>query len=116
LKPGFGPRSRKPDQAGAGELSFPARSDSIGRQFEFVQQQWLQYELDASAGNDDCPLLGARLSGDSKFVVPVRPDSGEAPFTCPDLPKFVEARGGEYFFVPSMTALRMIGVGVVDPT
>jgi hypothetical protein len=32
------------------------------------------------------------------------------------LPQFVETRGGEYFFVPSMTALRMIGMGVVDPT
>jgi hypothetical protein len=30
--------------------------------------------------------------------------------------QFVEARGGEYFFVPSITALRMIGMGVVDPT
>jgi deferrochelatase/peroxidase EfeB len=89
---------------------------SITRQFEFVQQQWLQYGLDSSTGNDDCPLLGARLSGDKKFVVPVAPESGEAPFICADLPKFVEARGGEYFFVPSMTALRMIGMGTVDPT
>jgi Dyp-type peroxidase family len=103
------------DQSGHGVIVM-AMCASIGRQFEFVQQQWLQYGLDASAGNDDCPLLGARLSGDRKFVVPVRPDSGEAPFICADLPKFVEARGGEYFFVPSITALRMIAMGVVDPT
>jgi hypothetical protein len=32
------------------------------------------------------------------------------------MPQFVETRGGEYFFVPSMTALRMIAQGLVDPT
>jgi hypothetical protein len=32
------------------------------------------------------------------------------------MPQFVEPRGGDYFFVPSMTALRMIGMGIVDPT
>jgi Dyp-type peroxidase family len=90
------------DQSGHGVIVM-ALCASIGRQFEFVQQQWLQYGLDASAGNDDCPLLGARLSGGKKFVIPVKADSGEAPFICADLPKFVEARGGEYFFVPSMT-------------
>ena len=30
--------------------------------------------------------------------------------------QFVEVRGGEYFFLPSMTALRMIGMGTIDPT
>jgi len=28
----------------------------------------------------------------------------------------VETRGGDYFFIPSMTALRMIAKGIVDPT
>jgi hypothetical protein len=32
------------------------------------------------------------------------------------LPQFVETRGGEYFFVPSLTALRMMAMGTVDPT
>jgi Dyp-type peroxidase family len=89
---------------------------SIARQFEFVQQQWLQYGLDASAGNDDCPLLGTRGGGQSKFVIPVDPDGEDIPHICSALPNFVQSRGGEYFFVPSMTALRMIGMGVVDPT
>ena len=43
-------------------------------------------------------------------------DPGRPPFVVEGLPQFVETRGGEYFFVPSMTALRMIGMGVVDPT
>ena len=47
---------------------------------------------------------------------PVKPESGDAPFICSDIPQFVEVRGGDYFFLPSMTALRMIGMGIVDPT
>jgi Dyp-type peroxidase family len=103
------------DNSGHGVIVM-AMCANIARQFEFVQQQWLQYGLDASAGNDDCPLLGAREGGQKKFVIPVEPEGDDIPYICSALPKFVESRGGEYFFVPSMTALRMIGMGVVDPT
>ena len=37
------------------------------------------------------------------------------PFVCTDLPNFVELRGGEYFFLPSITALGMIAMELVDP-
>jgi deferrochelatase/peroxidase EfeB len=92
---------------------------SLFRQFEFVQQQWINYGLDFNAGNDTCPLVGNRPSGDgakAKFVIPADPASGNPPFIVEGLPQFVETRGGDYFFMPSMTALRMIGLGVVDPT
>ena len=52
----------------------------------------------------------------AKFVIPSDPKTGRPPFIVEGIPQFVETRGGEYFFVPSMTALRMIGMGVVDPT
>jgi deferrochelatase/peroxidase EfeB len=94
---------------------------SLFRQFEFVQQQWINYGLDARAGNDTCPLVGNHsVGGDAgpkaKFVIASDPKSGRPPFIVEGIPQFVETRGGEYFFVPSMTALRMIGMGVVDPT
>ena len=95
---------------------------SLFRQFEFVQQQWINYGLDANAGNDTCPLVGNHSPGGgsadpkAKFVVPSDPKTGRPPFIVEGIPQFVETRGGEYFFVPSMTALRMIGMGVVDPT
>lgn len=94
---------------------------SLFRQFEFVQQQWINYGLDARAGNDSCPLAGnhapaGAMGPKAKFIIPSDRKSGRPPFIVEGIPQFVETRGGEYFFVPSMTALRMIGMGVVDPT
>jgi deferrochelatase/peroxidase EfeB len=88
---------------------------SLARQFEFVQQQWINYGLDFGAGNDTCPLVGNH-GKDAKFVIPADPASQNPPFIATDLPQLVSVRGGDYFFIPSMTALRMIGMGVVDPT
>lgn len=96
-------------------ILFMAICASLFRQFEFVQQQWLQYGLDANAGNDTCPLLGLH-DEDAKFVIPSDPASGKPPFICSKLPQFVETRGGDYFFLPSLTALRMIAMGTIDPT
>jgi deferrochelatase/peroxidase EfeB len=92
-----------------------AKCASLFRQFEFVQQQWMQYGLDFNLGNDTCPIVGNR-AGDAKFVIAADPASGKPPFFCANLPHFVETRGGDYFFIPSMTALRMIAQGLVDPT
>jgi Dyp-type peroxidase family len=94
---------------------------NLFRQYEFVQQQWLNYGLDANSGNDTCPLVGNHATGNgkeakAKFVVAADAKAGRPPFVLEGIPQFVETRGGEYFFVPSMTALRMIGMGVVDPT
>ena len=95
---------------------FMAICASLFRQFEFVQQQWIQYGLDFNAGNDTCPLLGNHDGETSKFVIPVAKDSATPPFVSGPLTQFVEFRGGDYFFIPSMTALRMMGMGIVDPT
>ncbi len=93
---------------------------SLFRQYEFVQQQWLNYGLDSNAGNDTCPLVGNHATGadgpKAKFVIASDPKTGRPPFIVDGLPQLVETRGGEYFFVPSMTALRMIGMGTIDPT
>jgi len=104
------------DDDGDHGIIFLIMCADLGRQWEFVQQQWINYGLDANAGNDTCPIVGNRGGGDSKFIVPVDPKSGETPFIAAGLPQFVETRGGDYFFLPSMTALRMIGMGTTDPT
>lgn len=89
---------------------------SLERQFEFVQQQWINYGMDSNAGNDTCPMLGSRPVDELKFVIPNDPDGEGAPYVCSNLPQFVETKGGAYFFVPSMTSLRMMAIGMIDPT
>lgn len=91
----------------------------INRQFEFVQQQWINYGNDFKAGNDKEILLGNHSADPrfpSKAVIQVDPAGDEAPYFLSKIPRLVETRGGEYFFIPSMTALRMIAAGVIDPT
>jgi len=88
---------------------------NIFRQFEFVQQQWIQYSLDFNQGNDTCPLLGNH-SVHKRHLIPSDPKSGKPSYVCDNLPQFVETKGGDYFFISSMTALRMIAMGTVDPT
>lgn len=88
---------------------------NLFRQFEFIQQQWMQYGLDFNAGNDTCPVVGLHFPG-NKFVIAADPASGRPPFFAAGMPQFVEPRGGDYFFVPSITGLRLIAQGLVDPT
>ncbi|MET0342635.1 MAG: peroxidase [Polyangiales bacterium] len=102
-------------------IIFMALGASIRRQFEFVQQQWMNYGNDFRLGNDRDPLVGNHPTdeegrGAGSMVIPSPRGSGKAPFFCSRLPRFVETRGGDYFFVPSLTALRMIGEGSIDPT
>ena len=95
-------------------IIFMALNASLFRQFEFVQQQWVEYGNDARLGNDKDMLLGNH-EGRDKHMIQGTEDPQNPPFVCGGLPNFVELRGGNYFFLPSMTALRMIAAGTVDP-
>jgi Dyp-type peroxidase family len=95
-------------------IVFIALNASLFRQFEFVQQQWIQYGNDALQGNDKDLLTGAH-GGKGKFVVQGTTDPRNPPFICGALPDFVELRGGDYFFMPGLTALQMMAAGTVDP-
>ncbi|WP_295393098.1 hypothetical protein [uncultured Thiodictyon sp.] len=114
-----------------GEVKDPTRDDGnhgiiimilnvdINRQFEFVQQQWINYGNDFKAANDKEILLGNHSADErfaSKAVIQVDPNGDDPPYFLSKIPRLVETRGGDYFFVPSMTALRMIAKGLVDPT
>ena len=114
----YGPSSggcRDEDEQG---VIFMTIGSSIFRQFEFVQQQWIQYGLDFNAGNSTCPLLGRHDNHDS-YIVPGNPDmegGAKRTFVMTGLKNFVECRGGDYFFIPSLTALAAFAMGNVDPT
>src|SRR5258708_1839928 len=95
-------------------IIFMALNASLFRQFEFIQQQWLEYGNDARLGNDKDILLGRHEAGD-RYMIQGTEDPKNPPFMCGSLPNFVELRGGDYFFLPSMTALRMIAADTVDP-
>ena len=88
---------------------------NLFRQFEFVQQQWVQYGLDFNSGNNTCPVIGDHAAH-NRFTVPADPEGDQNAYVCSGMKTFVEPRGGEYFFIPSITALNMIANGVVDPT
>jgi Dyp-type peroxidase family len=95
-------------------LIFIVMNASIFRQFEFVQQQWIEYGNDARQGNDKDMLMGNH-GGVGKFMIQGNADPANPPFVCGGLQNLVELRGGDYFWVPSITALRMIADNSVDP-
>ncbi len=101
-------------------IIFMAIVANIKRQFEFVQQQWMNYGNDFKLANDKDPLLGNHHEGeklkDNRMIIEGDVETERPPYFLSHIPRFVETRGGEYFFIPSMTALRMIGEGIIDPT
>jgi hypothetical protein len=102
-------------------IIFMALSASIERQFEFVQQQWLNYGNDFKLANDKDPLPGNHSvdpqGNPTGRMVIESPSSGETPpYFCSGMPRFLETRGGDYFFIPSITSLQMIARGIIDPT
>jgi Dyp-type peroxidase family len=96
-------------------VMFMSISASIERQFEFVQREWMNYGNDFRQGNDRDPLLGNR-DGQDRMIIqsdPANPDA-PAPHFCVGLPQFVTTRGGEYFFIPGIEALRSIARGTTE--
>ncbi len=97
-------------------IIFMAIGASISRQFEFVQQQWVNYGNDFRLSNDRDPILGNQGPEGGRMLIEADPDGSQPPFFCNAVPRFVETRGGDYFFVPSLTALSRIARGDIDPT
>lgn len=91
-------------------LHFICLVANISRQFEFVQNAWMMAAKFDGLGDEADPLLGNRapLAGGQptdRFSVP-RPDG--PPDRHAGLPQFVTVRGGGYFFLPGIRALRYL--------
>ena len=69
-----------------------------GRQFEFVQSQWINDGVFFGADDDKDPILG---SPNPNFTLPRRPVRKRLQ----GIPRFVVTRGGEYCFMPGLRAL-----------
>lgn len=93
---------------------FMALNACLSRQFEFVQQQWISYGNDAHLGNEKDLLMGHHGEGE-RFSIQGDTTAANPPLFCSGLPNFVELRGGDYFFMPSITALGMLAMNLVDP-
>lgn len=106
------PEGREDDDGEHGVIMMPLNA-SIERQFEFVQREWANYGNDFHQGNDPDPLIGNHPPG-TRMVIPGDPATGRPPHICPAIPQFVVNRGGDYFFVPSLTALRLIAEGKIE--
>ena len=75
----------------------------LGRQFEFVQSQWINDGVFFGAGDAKDPIVGSNDEG-GDFIVPRRPVRRRLQ----GLPRFVVTRGGEYAFMPGLRALRWL--------
>jgi len=96
-----------PDEPERG-LQFVCLNANISRQFEFLQNAWIANTKFSGLTNQSDPLLGNRenLPGcpvTDEFTIP---QSDGAPRRVQGLPQFVTVRGGAYFFLPSLRALR----------
>ncbi|MCZ6528964.1 MAG: peroxidase, partial [Chloroflexi bacterium] len=101
----FAPRSEDENERG---LHFICLNANISRQFEFVQNAWIANtkfsgmtgESDPLLGNRE-PIPGCKVTSDFNL-----PQEGGLRQRVSGLPRFVTMRGGAYFFLPSLRALR----------
>lgn len=82
-------------------LHFICLCANIERQFEFVQQTWVNSRKFDGLYNDADPLLGG---GSRTFTIQGEPLRKRYL----DIPPFVQTRGGGYFFLPGVRALRYL--------
>ena len=84
-------------------LMFAFVGAHLRRQFEFVQSEWINGGEFLALGDAKDPVAGAADGGGS-YAIPRRP----IPRRVHGLARFVVTRGGEYGFMPSLSALRWL--------
>jgi len=84
-------------------LIFICVNANIARQFEFIQQTWVENTKFHGLYDDKDPIIG---DGDEKHTLTIQRDPVR--HRVKKLPRFVQMRGGGYFFLPSISALRRI--------
>ena len=76
---------------------------SLVRQFEFVQNVWVNDPGFHELGNEHDPIIGTQ-DGTLDFTMPNRPIKK----IVKGLPAFTTLRGGAYFFLPGVRALNWL--------
>jgi len=85
-------------------LHFICLNSDIERQFEFVQQTWINNPVFAGLDGEVDPLVGNLKKGDAIFTVQAEPLRHRVH----NLSRFVVVKGGSYFFLPSIRALKYL--------
>src|SRR6266576_5553682 len=76
---------------------------SLIRQFEFAQNVWVNDKNFHELGNEREPIIGTQ-DGTLEYKIPKRPIRKKIT----GLPSFTSVRGGAYFFLPGLKALRWL--------
>jgi len=107
-------RRGRPYQDSNGEqgMVFIALNANIRRQFEFIQQSWMNnpkfgglYDSrDPIVGNNHEPAVEGSRAEDYAMSLPEEPVRRRIT----GVPRFVHVRGGAYFFLPGIQALRFL--------
>jgi len=79
---------------------------SLVRQFEFAMNVWVNDPAFHELGNERDPLIGTQ-DGTFDLTIPKRPIKKKIT----GLPSFTTIRGGAYFFLPGLKALRWLAAG-----
>jgi Dyp-type peroxidase family len=85
-------------------LHFVCLAGNLSRQFEFVQHTWLNNPRFGGLYDEPDPLLSPTPPAGRTFTVPATP----VRHRYVGLPRFVSVRGGAYFFLPGIRALRYL--------
>jgi deferrochelatase/peroxidase EfeB len=91
-------------------LQFAAINANIQRQFEFVQNAWVMRTKFDGLTEESDPLLGNREAVPGCPVTNTfsLPQENGVRRRIMDIPQFIIVRGGAYFFLPSIRALRYL--------
>jgi deferrochelatase/peroxidase EfeB len=107
--PPLAPFAEDPDKAERG-LFFMCINANIERQFEFIQHTWSNNPKFAGLYDDTDPLIGDQPAAGGTFTIPEFPVRRRLE----NLSRFVRVRGGQYFFLPSLRAIRFLGACAVS--
>jgi Dyp-type peroxidase family len=102
----YGPRIPNPllDDGAKRGLIFICLNTDIERQFEFVQQTWMNNPVFGGLDGEVDPLVGNLPKGDCIFTAQGQPLRTRVH----NLSRFVTVKGGAYFFLPSTKALNYL--------
>jgi Dyp-type peroxidase family len=101
----YGPRIANvlEDDGASRGLAFICLNSDIERQFEFVQQTWINNVTFCGLANEVDPLVGAQ-NGSGFYTIADDPLRARVK----GIPRFVTTKGGAYFFLPGLRALRFL--------